>query len=244
MLQNYHFMSSRLAGTRQVRNSIRHIVFSSRIFYGAPVFMTFTPSERHSGLAIRLYRGRRNDPAYFTGSAHVVKPWIGSSTPSLCPEEVLDGDGASAEVDLPEYDVRRLITSRDPLCCVHAFLVMTRVVLPSIFGFRMCPDCPHCAKGEDPCMDSFGSNATPMGGSAGLCDAMVAAVESQKADGVLHVHLFIFLAMVMQFSHTARLGTRAPREDAFCRGHEAFRQLRAVRIVPRRGGVPTRPREG
>ena len=73
MLQNHHFMSSRLAGTRQVRNSIRHIVFSSRIFYGAPVFMTFTPSERHSGLAIRLYRGRRNDPA-FAGAAQVVKP--------------------------------------------------------------------------------------------------------------------------------------------------------------------------
>ena len=38
MLKNFHFMSGRLAGTRQVRNSIRHIVFSSRIFYGTPVF--------------------------------------------------------------------------------------------------------------------------------------------------------------------------------------------------------------
>ena len=48
-------------------------------------------------------------------------------------------------------------------------------------------------------MDSFGSNATPMGGSAGRCDAMVGAVESQKADGVLHVHLFLYLQMAMQF---------------------------------------------
>ena len=55
-------MSSRLAGTRQVRNSIRHIIFSSRVFYGIPVFMTFTPSERHNGLMIRLYRGRVKDP--------------------------------------------------------------------------------------------------------------------------------------------------------------------------------------
>ena len=61
LLQNFHFMSSRLPGTRQVRNSIRHIIFSSRIFFGAPVFMTLTPSERHSGLAIRLYRGRASD---------------------------------------------------------------------------------------------------------------------------------------------------------------------------------------
>ena len=146
LLKNYHFMSSRLAGTRQVRNSIRHIVFSSRIFYGAPVFMTFTPSERHSGLAIRLSRGRQNDPA-FTGAAQVVKPWIGRDSPSLCPQAEEDAEDETAEVDLPEYDVRRVITSRDPLCCVHAFQVMTRVVLPGIFGFRMCPDCPHCAGG-------------------------------------------------------------------------------------------------
>ena len=54
LLANFHFMSSRIPGTRQVRNSIRHIIFSSRIFYGVPVFMTLIPSERHSGLAIRL----------------------------------------------------------------------------------------------------------------------------------------------------------------------------------------------
>jgi len=35
-LANFHFMSSRIPGTRQVRNSIRHIIVSSRIFYGVP----------------------------------------------------------------------------------------------------------------------------------------------------------------------------------------------------------------
>ena len=122
MLRNYHFMSSRLAGTRQVRNSIRHIVFSSRIFYGAPVFMMFTPSERHSGLAIRLYRGRESDPAFATACLE-IKPWIGANTPSLCPRDVVDRAVTLAVVDLLEYDVRRLITSRDPLCCVYAFQV-------------------------------------------------------------------------------------------------------------------------
>ena len=38
-----------------------------------------------------------------------------------------------------------------------------------------------------------------MGGAAGRCDAMVAAVESQAADGVLHVHLFMYIQMAMQF---------------------------------------------
>ena len=197
MLKNFHFMSGRLAGTRQVRNSIRHIVFSSRIFYGTPVFFTLTPSERHSGLAIRLFRGRRNDPA-FTGAAQDIKAWIGLNTPSLCPPDEVDRDGEAAVTDLPEYDTRRKITSCDPLCCVHAFQVMTRVVLPSLFGFRMCPQCPHCATGENPCMDSFGSSATPTGGSAGRCDAFVGAVESQKTEA-LHVHGFFYLQMPMQF---------------------------------------------
>ena len=115
------------------------------------------------------------------------------------------GRRETAEVELPDYDTRRLITSRDPLCCVHAFHVMSRVVLPSIYGIRMCPRCPHCAKGEAPCMDSFGSNATAMGGAAGRCDAMVGAVESQSADGVLHVHLFLFVQMAMQFQNLHEL---------------------------------------
>ena len=38
-------------------------------------------------------------------------------------------------------------------------------------------------------MDIFGSNATPMGGSAGRGDALIGAVEAQKAEGVLHLHM-------------------------------------------------------
>ena len=45
-------------------------------------------------------------------------------------------------------------------------------------------------------MDLFGSNATPKGGSAGRSDAAVGALEAQKAEGVLHLHLFIFPQMV------------------------------------------------
>ena len=62
LIHNYQFMSSKIPGTRQIRRTINHIVFSSRVVYGLPVFMTVTPSERHSGLMIRLTRYRRNDP--------------------------------------------------------------------------------------------------------------------------------------------------------------------------------------
>ena len=85
---------------------------------------------------------------------------------------------------------------------------MTRIVLPSLYGFRMCPECPHCATSDTPCMDYFGSNATPLGGSAGRGDAMVAAVEAQKAEGVLHIHAFVYFQMVAQFCTLLELGKR------------------------------------
>lgn len=69
LVSNFHFMSARLAGTRQMRRHMGHIVKSSLIIYGCPVFMTVIPSERHSGLSIRLMRVRRNDPALTTGIA-------------------------------------------------------------------------------------------------------------------------------------------------------------------------------
>lgn len=158
LLRNYQFMSSRLPGTRQVRSSIRHIVFSSRIVYGNPVFCTVTPSERHSGLAVRLFRGRRNDPA-FTCASRELLPYIDYDAPSLRPPGETEDEAATIEIPLPDefpaYDLRRLLTARDPLCCVKAFLVAVKVILPSLYGYRMCPNCPHCATSDEPCMDAF-----------------------------------------------------------------------------------------
>ena len=61
-------------------------------------------------------------------------------------------------------------------------------------------------------MDSYGSNATPMGGSAGRADGMVGAVESQSKEGVLHIHLFIFLQMATQFNTIHELGDMLRRK--------------------------------
>ena len=95
---------------------------------------------------------------------------------------------------------------RDPLCALHAFWVNIRVVLPLLYGYRMCPDCPNCILSEKPCMDAFGSNATPMGGSAGRADAAIGAVEAQKAEGVLHLHAFIFFQSAHQFNTLHEIG--------------------------------------
>ena len=61
-------------------------------------------------------------------------------------------------------------------------------------------------------MDIFGSNATPMGGSAGRADAMVGAVEAQKVKGVLHLHLFLFLQMAFQFKTLVEIADMFRRE--------------------------------
>ena len=101
-------MSARIPGTRQIRRRIYHLLFSARVVYGLPVFMTITPSERHSGLIIRLSRYRRNDPGTVSCYPEFA-PWIGWDQPSL--QEAERGcSRESVEVALPEYDLRKLMS--------------------------------------------------------------------------------------------------------------------------------------
>ena len=65
------------------------------------------------------------------------------------------------------------------------------------WGIRMCPECPHCNCGKNPCQDKFGSNAEAQGGSLGRCDALFRAVETQKS-GVLHYHMKAFIQRLHQ----------------------------------------------
>ena len=57
-----------------------------------------------------------------------------------------------------------------------------------------------CRIEKKTCMDRFGSNATPMGGSGGRVDATIGAIEAQKAEGLLHLHAFMFLQAAHQFN--------------------------------------------
>ena len=109
-----------------------------------------------------------------------------------CPD---DPDGF---LEPPEYDLRRLIHARDPLCVVDAFRVYVRVALARLVGMRMCPECPHCNKGQHPCQNRFGSNALPQGGAFGRLDALFSGVEAQKSEGALHLHLKLFVQRAHQ----------------------------------------------
>ena len=179
-----------MPGTREVRVKMGHIGFWASIVYGHGIFMTVTPSERHNYLAIRLSRYRADDP-YIRASPYAStqqeqsdeearvreeRKWIGQDAPSLeaNADDIFD-------VDVPGYDLRRLIQARDPQCAVNAFRVYIIKVLAPALGIRMCADCPHCCETDMPCPDSLGSSAEVLGGMAGRGDALSGAVECQKS---------------------------------------------------------------
>ena len=169
-----------------------HVVFGAGLVYGNGIFMTISPSERHNGLALRLSRYRRSDPLLDPTVAPGESRWIGPDQPRLSPA---DDD---IVVDLPEYDLRRLIRARDPLSVVDAFQVYMRMVLARLVGLRMCPECPHCNKGANPCQNRFGSNALPQGGIFGRADALFSGVEAQSSQGALHLHFELYVQRAHQ----------------------------------------------
>ena len=174
---------------------IGHVGFWATVVYGSGIFMTVSPGERHNYLAIRLSRYRREDP-YITESQSraTEEPWIGADKPSL--EAACD---ESFEVEVPGYDARKNLLAKDPLAAANAFFIQIRVLLATLLGIRMCPQCPHCCEGKDPCMDSFGSNAELMGGFAGRADAICGAVECQRVSGALHYHFWVFIQRLHQY---------------------------------------------
>ena len=144
-------------------------------------FCSVSPGERHNYLAIRLSRYRQDDP--FVAGDSRRQRWARKDSPSLEPSP-----DDSFGVEIPGYDMRRLLLAEDPLAASNAFFVQIRTVLATMLGVRMCPRCPHCSQSETPCQDALGSNAEVMGGTAGRVDALFGAVEAQKTTGGLHYH--------------------------------------------------------
>jgi len=159
--------------------------------------MTISPGERHNYLSIRLSRYRKHDPFMNTEiqACRDQVPWASQDKPSLepSPEDEFN-------VDIPGYDLRRLLLAQDPLCAANAFFVQVRVILATALGVRMCPHCPHCASTANPCQDALGSSAEMMGGLAGRADALFGAVECHKSNGSLHFHFFAFVQRLHQFA--------------------------------------------
>ena len=93
-----------------------------------------------------------------------------------------EGERVTVEQPPPDLYVRQGWNAQDPLSSCHHYLVIFCVILPSIFGIRMCFKCPDCnADGNKvqheayACSDYMGCNNTVMGGYAGLATGMLIA---------------------------------------------------------------------
>ena len=215
LLRNVEFVSSSIPGTQAIRRRMGQLGFSASVVYGSGLFMTISPSERHNGLAIKLSRYRSSDPLLATTHAEEERRWIGKDVPPL------NQDQGSAPACEPDYETRRLILARDPLCAADAFTVLVRVVLARLLGMRMCPDCPHCNQGSNPCQDRFGSNAEPQGGVFGRCDAIYGAVETQRS-GTLHYHFKAFIERAHQYKTLNDIATMIKQGLLCCEELKAY----------------------
>eukprot|EP00973_Karenia_brevis_P028663 3952779-Karenia_brevis.AAC.1 len=82
---------------------------------------------------------------------------------------------------MPSMNDRQVLTAQDPLAAAHQFQIMMRVVLPILFGIRMCFACLLCNFDDadldlkltvQRCPNCSGCNQKLMGGYAGLATAL------------------------------------------------------------------------
>ena len=112
-----------------------HTHFGARVVYGDCLFFTISPNEQDSSLVLRLSRFRRNDPYLLHRDADTER-LVGADFPKL--------ESDNTVIDLPEYDLRRAATCRDPLAVIEAYRLEIYLRLSSVLGIRMCPYCPRC----------------------------------------------------------------------------------------------------
>ena len=106
LVQNLEHSGRQLKGTMEVRRLMRYETNAGRIRRGTPIFLTFSPDEKHNVLMLRLHRSRQRDPinsldwqnAKF-GQRDLPKQDEDYVQLGVSVQDVLD--------ELPEYDERR-----------------------------------------------------------------------------------------------------------------------------------------
>ena len=64
LVQNLEHSGRQLRGTMEIRKLMRYQTHAGRIRRGVPIFLTFSPDEKHNVLMLRLHRARENDPIH------------------------------------------------------------------------------------------------------------------------------------------------------------------------------------
>ena len=136
--QNY--LATYLPGTQQVRKLMYHSQFGARVVYGDCIFFTISPNEQHSALVLRLSRFRQNDP-YCLWSDELTRKLAREDFPLLEGKRAKPGasvkheeDIEHVDIELPEYDLRRVATARNPRAVVEGYRVEVFLRLATILG--------------------------------------------------------------------------------------------------------------
>ena len=167
ILDNAEATTRKMSGTQETRRQMRFDTNALRVRYGVPIFVTFSPDEKHNLLMIRLSRTRKNDPVLLHDAAAALfgdlkAPRLGQASYTMHDSDdvflALKPEALKAEV--PDYDTRRALIAKDSLASVEGFRVMVLVAYRHLFGMRVCPNCPHCNHDDhaDPCQDCFGNH--------------------------------------------------------------------------------------
>ena len=146
-----------------------------------------------------------------------------------------DVETVCGQMDFPSIRTRQGMNAQDPLSSVHYYMICMYVALPGVCGIRMCLNCPHCncdkydplrsaVSNQTGCQDFMGRNTRPMGGFAGLAEALAFATELQ-GDGTLHGHGFISLANAWQHSSLQDIADRIDQYVANVKVEDVMNRL-------------------
>ena len=109
-----------------------HRQWGARVEHGDCLFLTVSPNEQHSSLVLRLSRFRRNDP-YIKHGSTMTQKLAASNFPDL----EVKSNNDTVEAELPEYDLRRAATAKDPLAVIEGYKVEIYLRLATLLGVRM-----------------------------------------------------------------------------------------------------------
>ena len=126
LLQNLEHVSSQIPGTMEIRKIMRYATHAGRIRRGVPIFVTWSPDEKHNALMMRLSCSCVRDP--LNQLDEVSQKFGGIDQPSitLSAEEIAGL--------LPEYDDRRAMLARDGLASVEGVRLSILIVREYFFG--------------------------------------------------------------------------------------------------------------
>ena len=220
VLRSYLNTTANIAGRQAIRRKIGHCFFGFRVVHGETIFVTASPNRRHSSMILKMSRARRNDTCLERDDpvTRARREFCGKDDPKIfASSSFLDdpkGETATQEIPLPDLWARQACNAQDPISSCHHFLFFMRVILPNIFGIRMCFACPHCncdATDYDydgswhACSDYLGCNSKLMGDYAGMATGMAFAVEYQ-GEATPHAHGFVSLANMYQHHTLEEVG--------------------------------------